>query len=238
VPAIEAAGEDDPWIKRLATGKKLTEWEAKQLLAENGLRVTRERLATTAQEASEAAEAIGFPVALKIESPDIAHKTEAGGVRLGIANAAEAVEAFAAIMRNAGAYAPDADLRGVVVQEMAGRGVEALVGLIRHEPFGLGIVVGVGGVLVELVNDAAFDLLPIDRESAEAMIDRTRLDALLKGYRGAPRADRQALVETIVALSNFAGRYGHLIEAVDVNPVVVFEKGVCVLDALVIPRAE
>jgi acyl-CoA synthetase (NDP forming) len=238
VPAIEAAGEDDPWIKRLATGKKLTEWEAKQLLAENGLRVTRGRLATTAQEASEAAEAIGFPVALKIESPDIAHKTEAGGVRLGIANAAEAVEAFAAIMRNAGAYAPDADLRGVVVQEMAGRGVEALVGLIRHEPFGLGIVVGVGGVLVELVNDAAFDLLPIDRESAEAMIDRTRLDALLKGYRGAPRADRQALVETIVALSNFAGRYGHLIEAVDVNPVVVFEKGVCVLDALVIPRAE
>ncbi|TIT00759.1 acetate--CoA ligase family protein, partial [Mesorhizobium sp.] len=192
----------------------------------------------TAQEASEAAEAIGFPVVLKIESPDIAHKTEAGGVRLGIANAAEAVEAFTAIMGSARDHAPDAELRGVMVQEMAGRGVEVLVGLIRHEPFGLGIVVGVGGVLVELINDAAFDLLPVDRVSAEVLIDRTRLGALLKGYRGAPQADREALVETIMALSNFAGRYGHLIEAVDLNPVVVFEKGVCVLDALVIPRAE
>jgi acetate---CoA ligase (ADP-forming) len=222
----------------LATAMNLTEREAKQLLAENGLRVTRERLAVTAQEASEAAEAIGFPVVLKIESPDIAHKTEAGGVQLGIADAAEAAEAFVAIMRNAGVYAPDADLRGVAVQEMAGRGVEVLVGLIRHEPFGLGMVVGIGGVFVELIKDAAFELLPIDRKAAEALIDRTRLGALLKGYRSAPQADREALVETILALSNFAGRYGHLIEAVDLNPVVVFEKGVCVLDALVIPRAE
>jgi acetate---CoA ligase (ADP-forming) len=238
MPAIEAAGEHDPWARRLATARNLTEREAKQLLAENGLRVTRERLAVTAQEASEAAEAIGFPVVLKIESPDIAHKTEAGGVQLGIADAAEAAEAFVAIMRNAGVYAPDADLRGVAVQEMAGRGVEVLVGLIRHEPFGLGMVVGIGGVFVELIKDAAFELLPIDRKAAEALIDRTRLGALLKGYRSAPQADREALVETILALSNFAGRYGHLIEAVDLNPVVVFEKGVCVLDALVIPRAE
>lgn len=238
MPTIEPAGEGDLWVKRLATGKRLTEREAKQLLAENGLRVTHERLAVTAQEAGEAAEAIGFPVVLKIESPDIPHKTEAGGVRLGIANAAEAAEAFAAIMQNAHAHAPDAELRGTVVQEMAGRGVEALVGLVRHEPFGLGIVVGVGGVLVELVKDAAFDLLPIDLVSAEALIDRTRLGPLLKGYRGAPQADRQALVETILALSNLADRYGHLIEAVDLNPVVVFEKGACVLDALVIPRAK
>ncbi|PTE10781.1 acetate--CoA ligase family protein [Mesorhizobium helmanticense] len=233
-PAIESAGENDPWAKRLATGGKLTEREAKQLLAENGLRVTRERLAVTAQEAVAAAEVIGFPVVLKIESPDIPHKTEAGGVRLGITSPAEAAEAFAAIMQSARAHAPDAKLRGVVVQEMAGRGVEALVGLVRHEPFGLGIVVGVGGVLVELVKDAAFDLLPVDRDAAEALIDRTRLAALLKGYRGAPPADREALVETIVALSDFAGRYGHLIEAVDLNPVVVFENGTCVLDALVI----
>ncbi|MCV3205152.1 acetate--CoA ligase family protein [Mesorhizobium sp. YC-39] len=234
-PAIEPADENDPWSKRLATGGNLTEREAKQWLADNGLRVTRERLAVTAQEAVEAAEAIGFPVVLKIESPDIPHKTEAGGVRLGIANAAEAAEAFTAIMQSARAHAPDAELRGVVVQEMAGRGVEALVGLVRHEPFGLGIVVGVGGVLVELVKDAAFDLLPVDRDAADALIDRTRLAALLGGYRGAPPADREALVETIMALSNFASRYGHLIEAVDLNPVVVFENGACVLDALVIP---
>ncbi len=237
-PAIEPAPADDPWAKRLAAGEKLTEREAKELLASCGLRVTKERLATTADEAAGAALEIGFPVVLKIESPDILHKTEAGGVRLNIASEAEARQAFETIMASARAYAPKAELRGVVVQEMAGRGVEALVGLVRHEPFGLGIVVGVGGVLVELVKDAAFDLLPIDRAAAEALIDRTRLGHLLAGHRGALAADREALVDAMLALSRFADRYGHLVEAVDLNPVVVFEKGrgACALDALVIAR--
>jgi len=237
-PAAEPAPADDPWAKRLATGEKLTEREAKQLLASCGLRVTKEWLATTPEEAADAAKEIGFPVVLKIESPNILHKTEAGGVRLGIASEADARQAFDAIMASARAYAPSAHLRGVVVQEMAGRGVEALVGLVRHEPFGLGIVVGIGGVLVELVKDAAFDLLPIDRPAAEALIDRTRLGHLLAGHRGAPEADREALVEAMLALSRFADRYGHLVEAVDLNPVVVFGKGegACALDALVIAR--
>ncbi|WP_246245778.1 acetate--CoA ligase family protein [Mesorhizobium zhangyense] len=235
-PAVELAPAGDPWAKRLAAGDKLTEREAKELLASCGLRVTKERLATTADEAAAAALEIGFPVVLKIESPDILHKTEAGGVRLNIASEAEARQAFDAIMASARAYAPAAELRGVVVQEMAGRGVEALIGLVRHEPFGLGIVVGVGGVLVELVKDAAFDLLPIDRAAAEALIDRTRLGHILAGHRGAPAADREALVEAMLALSRFADHYGHLVEAVDLNPVVVFEngKGACALDALVI----
>jgi hypothetical protein len=107
---------------------------------------------------------------------------------------------------------------------------------VRHAPFGLGIVVGVGGTLVELVKDAAFELLPVDPELAGELIARTRLDALLAGYRGAPAADRGALTEAIVALSRFGEACGDRLEAVDLNPVVVLPEGARVLDALVIPR--
>lgn len=223
--------------KTLSAGA-LTEREAKTLLASEGLPVPKERLVTSADTAAKAAKTLGFPVAMKIESPDILHKTEAGGVKLGIASEAEAHAAFDTIMASARAYAPDADLRGVSVQEMVMGGVEALVGIVRHEPFGLGLVVGIGGVLVELMKDGAFDLLPIDLARAEAMISETRLASLLEGYRGAPKADRRALAELLVKLSEFADRYGDDIEAIDLNPVAVLPegKGVRVLDALIIPR--
>ncbi|MDP3377678.1 MAG: acetate--CoA ligase family protein, partial [Brevundimonas sp.] len=194
VPQAAPAPDDDPWARRLEDGAPLTEREAKALLARFGLPVTRERLATSSDEAAAMAEAIGFPVAMKIESPGIAHKTEAGGVRLGVADADGARQAFAAIMASAAAYDPEAELAGVLVQEMAGGGVEALVGLVRHEPFGLGVAVGAGGVLVELLRDAAFDLLPLDEAAVEALIARTRLSTMLDGFRGAGPADRAALV--------------------------------------------
>lgn len=215
----------------------LTEREAKALLAAEGLPAPKEQLATTADAAAGATKTLGFPVAMKIESPDIQHKTEAGGVKLGIASEAEARAAFEAIVANARAYAPDANLRGVSVQEMV-TGVEALVGLVRHEPFGLGLVVGLGGVLVELVKDSAFDLLPIDLARAETLIGETKLASLLEGFRGAPKADRKALAGLLVKLSDFAGRYGEDIEAIDLNPVAVLPEGfgVRVLDALIIPR--
>lgn len=216
----------------------LTEREAKARLAAEGLPVPKEHLVTDANTAAETARQLGFPVVMKIESPDILHKTEAGGVKLGIASETEARTAFDAIMANARAYAPDADLRGVSVQEMVTGGVETLVGLVRHEPFGFGLVVGIGGVLVELVNDGAFDLLPIDLARADAMIDETKLATLLQGYRGAPKADRKALAELLVKISDFAARYGDDIEAIDLNPVAVLPegKGVRILDALIIPR--
>jgi acyl-CoA synthetase (NDP forming) len=231
-----AAPRDDDWSARLASGAPLTEREAKTLLAGFGLPVTREAMAANADEAAAIAARTGFPVAMKIESPDIAHKTEAGGVRLGVASAAEARAAFDTIVRNAAAYDPQARLSGVLVQEMVPAGVEAVVGLVRHEPFGLGIVVGVGGVLVELVNDAAFDLLPLDTTRADALISRTRLDALLQGYRGAAPADRAALVDVLVGLSRLAAAHGEHIEAVDLNPVVVLPSGARVVDALILSR--
>ncbi|UIY28952.1 acetate--CoA ligase family protein [Neorhizobium galegae] len=232
------------WPGKVAATKRnlpagaLTEREAKQLLATEGLPVPREQLVTSADAAAEAAKQLGFPVVMKIESPDIPHKTEAGGVKLGIASEAEARAAFDAIIASARAYAPNADLRGVSVQEMVTGGIEALVGLIRHEPFGFGLVVGIGGVLVELVKDTAFDLLPIDLARADAMIGETKLASLLEGYRGAPKADRRALAELLVQVSDFAARYGDDIEAIDLNPVAVLPegKGVRILDALIIPR--
>ncbi|CDN49557.1 Acyl-CoA synthetase (NDP forming) [Neorhizobium galegae bv. orientalis str. HAMBI 540] len=232
------------WPDKVAATKKnllagaLTEREAKQLLAAEGLPVPREQFVTSADAAAEAAKQLGFPVVMKIESPDILHKTEAGGVKLGIGSETEARTAFDAIMASARAYAPNADLRGVSVQEMVTGGVEALVGLVRHEPFGFGLVVGIGGVLVELVKDSAFDLLPIDLARAEAMIGETKLASLLEGYRGAPKTDRSALAELLVGLSEFAAQYGDDIEAIDLNPVAVLPdgKGVRVLDALIIPR--
>lgn len=235
-PAFGGNARDDEWSARLRSGTPLTEREAKTLLAGFGLPVTQEALATSAGGAADTAARIGFPVAMKIESPDIAHKTEAGGVRLGIAGADEARAAFEAIMSNAAAHDPRARLAGVLVQEMVPQGVEAVVGLVRHEPFGLGIVVGVGGVLVELVKDAAFDLLPLDADGAAALIARTRLDALLNGYRAAPPADRAALADVLVGLSRFAAAYGEHIEAVDLNPVVVLPRGARVVDALVVGR--
>ena len=227
------------WTAILSSGQRLTEREAKAFLAANGMAVTREALATTAEAAAEAAQSIGFPVVMKIESPDLPHKTEAGGVRLGIGSEDGARSAFEEIMRNARVFAPEARLHGVVVQEMVTGGVEALLGLVRHEPFGLGMVVGVGGVLVELVADAVFELLPVDRALALDMIARTRLGQLLAGYRGAVKADVEALAGTMVALSNLGSAYGDRLEAIDLNPVAVLPlgKGVRILDALVIPRA-
>ncbi|CDZ58587.1 Acyl-CoA synthetase (NDP forming) [Neorhizobium galegae bv. orientalis] len=232
------------WPSKTTTTKKnlpagvLTEREAKQLLAAEGLPIPSEQLVTSADAAAEAAKQLGFPVVMKIESPDIPHKTEAGGVKLGIASEAEARAAFDAIIASARAYAPNADLRGVSVQEMVTGGIEALVGLIRHEPFGFGLVVGIGGVLVELVKDTAFDLLPIDLARADAMIGETKLASLLEGYRGALKADRRALAELLVKVSEFVAQYGDDIEAIDLNPVAVLPegKGVRILDALIIPR--
>ena len=219
-------------------GGALSEAQAKALLAAHGMQVPQERLVSTGQDAANAATALGFPVVMKIESADIPHKTEAGGVKLDIGSPGEAAQAFEDIMASAHAFAPAAELRGVSVQEMIKASVEALVGIVRHEPFGFGIVVGTGGVLVELMKDGALDLLPLDLAQADALIGQTKLASLLAGYRGGPAADRLALAQLLVDLSDFVARYGHDIEAIDLNPVAVLPegKGIRILDALIIPR--
>ena len=231
-----AAGADPKWTTLLSGSGALSEADAKTFFAAHGLLGPKEALAASAEEAVFAAEKIGFPVVMKIDSPDIQHKTEAGGVRLGIADADGARRAFAEIMESAASYAPGARLNGVSVQEMVTGGVEALLGIVRHEPFGLGLVVGIGGTLVELIEDAAFELLPVDRDLARDMIGRTKLAKLLAGYRGRPAADIEALVDAMVRLSELATVYADRIEAIDLNPIAVLPagRGIRLLDALLI----
>jgi acyl-CoA synthetase (NDP forming) len=237
VEAVPALEPQSRWIERLSTGLPLTEREAKTFLADHGVAVTRERLARTAVEAREAAAAMSGQVALKIESPDIPHKTEAGGVRLGI-EPPEAEAAFEAIMVSCAEYAPDARLVGVLVQEMVVGGTEAILGLTRCEPFGLALVVGTGGILVELLRDSALGLLPLGPTQARVLLGRTKVASLLTGYRGAAPGDVDAFVELMVRFGQIACCYQDQLEAAEINPVVVLPQGqgVRVLDSLVLPR--
>ena len=236
--AVPALAVQAAWRDRLSTGTPFTEREAKQFLAAHGIPVTREAPAKDADEAVAAAARLGYPVVMKIESPDIAHKTEAGGVRIGVADAAAVRAAFAEIVDSARRFASSARIDGVVVQEMVSGGIEMIAGLSRHDPFGTAVVVGAGGVLVELVKDAALALAPFDETGARALIARTRAATLLAGFRGAPPADTAALAALLSRLSQLGAAYGEWLEAVDLNPVSVLAqgRGARVLDALVVPR--
>jgi acyl-CoA synthetase (NDP forming) len=235
-----AAPAVDPlpaWVERLRQGP-LGERDAKLFLAAHGLPVTREGAAATADEAAALAGNIGFPVALKVDSPDIPHKTEAGGVRLGLADASAVREAFDAILRDVRRHAPQARIDGVLVQEMVAGGVEALVGTTRDTTFGPVILVGAGGIFVELVRDGRVGILPLGAAGARSLLDGTRLPPLLAGWRGAPACDTDALVDLVVRLGAVASAYRDGIEAIDLNPVIVLPHGlgVRIVDALVLPR--
>jgi len=177
-------------------------------------------------------------VVLKVDSPDVAHKSDAGGVALSLRNARDVAQAFDCILESVGKHCPTARIDGVVVQEMVTGGVEMIIGSGQHPPFGRGIVVGAGGVLVELMNDSAFALAPVSAKQAHEMVGRTKAARLLAGYRGAPEADRPALESLAVRMSAIAEAYADLIEAIELNPVAVLPKGsgACALDALIVPR--
>ena len=222
-----------------ALGGKITEREAKQLLACYGLPVTQEALATSAAQAVEIAANTGGQVALKIDSPDIAHKTEAGGIRLGVEGAAAVKEAFEAIVQSAQHYAPQAQINGVLVQEMARAGVEMMLGVIMDPVFGPIVVTGLGGIHVEVLKDVAYRAAPVTPRQANEMLDELRGVKLLAGVRGMTARDRDAVVDAIVRLSWFAHDFRHEISEMDINPLMVYEKGAGarVLDALIIRAA-
>lgn len=226
------------WQERMASGDALSEAEAKRFLHDHGVRIAREALAESAQAAVRTAEDIGYPVVLKVDSPDIAHKSDAGGVALSLRNAQEVAAAFDRVHKNVRSHHPAARIRGVAVQEMVDGGVEMIIGTAQHPPFGRGVVVGAGGVLVELMNDSAFALAPLDLARAGELIGRTRAARLLAGYRGELEADRPALEELVVRVSAIAEAYADCIETIELNPVAVLPagQGACPLDALIIPR--
>jgi acyl-CoA synthetase (NDP forming) len=198
----------------------------------------RERRATSVAAAVETAEQLGFPVALKVDSPDIPHKTEAGVVRLNLGDAAQVRTAYAEILASAKAYAPQARIIGVSVQEMVGDGVEVIIGVSCDPQLGPVLLFGSGGVLVEVYNDVALRRCPITRSEAQAMIAEVKGAWLLQGFRGRPAADLAALEDTLVRVSYLAVHIeGHLAE-LDINPLMVLPsgRGVKAVDALVVLR--
>jgi acetyl-CoA synthetase len=214
----------------------LTEREAKAVLAAYGLPVVGERLVRDAEAAVAAAEALGLPVVLKLESPDIPHKTEAGVIRLNLGDAAAVRDGFAAVMANATRAVPDARINGVLVQPMVPQGLEIVVGARRDPLFGPMVVVGLGGILVELLRDSATALAPVGAAEAHAMLDRLRGAKLLDGFRGLPPVDRDALVAVIRRVSELAADQADRIEEIDVNPLICAGPRITAVDALIVRR--
>ena len=214
-------------------GVVLMEAEAKALFARAGLPVVEERRATTAEAAGEAAAALGFPVVLKLDSPDIAHKTEVGGVRLNLGNEAAVREAFNAITAAARHHAPNARVDGVLVQRMARGGVELILGAKRDPQFGPMVLVGTGGVQAELWRDVALDLAPVTAEGAERMLRSLKGFALLDGFRGAERADIGAVAAAVAAFSSLVAAADERIVEAEINPLIAGPWGCLAVDGLV-----
>jgi acetyltransferase len=217
--------------------RALGEHASKQVLAACGIRVTRERVATSADEAAAVADELGYPVALKVESADIPHKTEAGGVALDLRDAAEVRADFDRTMRTVRSRLPSMRIDGVLVQEMVSDGVEVLVGMTRDPLFGPTVLLGMGGVLAEVLHDTTLRIAPLDREDAEEMTRELGGAALLAGARGRPAADVRAFVDTLLRVSRLAEEAEGLQE-LDVNPLMVLAvgRGVVAADALVVLR--
>ncbi len=229
-------------IVRAAGGRPLVERDAKAVLALYGMPTTRERLARSAGEAVAAAREIGYPVALKIESPDITHKTDAGGVLLDVADDAGVSDGFERILLNARRFRADADIGGVLVQEMVGGGSshELILGMTQDPAFGPAIAIGMGGIFVETLKDVAIGIPPVTPKTARSLLDRLRAAPILSGQgsRGKGPADIDALVDAIARFSQACLDLRDDVAEIDVNPLLVFErgKGARVVDCLIVPR--
>ena len=225
----EAAGS-------LSGGGALSEYDSKGLIRAFGVSTTWEELAADADAAVAAAERIGYPVALKVNSADILHKTEAGAIRLGLGDADAVRAAFAEVTSNARAYDANARIGGAVVQEMVSGGVETIVGVSYDAQLGPILLFGTGGVMVEVYNDVALRLCPITREDALEMIDEVKGARLLHGFRGAPASDVDALADVLVSVSQLAAQLEGSLGELDINPLMVLPagQGVKAADALVV----
>ncbi len=218
----------------------VTEYRAKRILAEYGIPVTREELAATKQQALTFAKIIGYPVAIKVQSPDISHKTEARAVRLNIASEGELATAYEEVLANARAYMKSARIDGILVQEMLKDGLEAILGVTNDPLFGPAVMFGLGGIFAEVLKDVSFRLAPVTPSVAREMVEEIAGYPVLAGARGKPRADVDALVDAIVRLSALAMDLKGSVSEIDINPLFVFPagRGVKAADALIRPRTE
>ena len=211
----------------------LTEIEAKQVFKEAGLQVTDTRLATNKKDTVAMSTAMGFPVVLKIVSPDIIHKTEANGVKLNLKTADDVAKAFDEIMASAKEKFPQANINGVTVQKMAAPGLEIIIGMTLDAQFGPVLMFGLGGIFVEVMKDVSFGITPLTKRDAGEMIRSIKGYPLLNGFRGAPKIDVANLESWLLKLSDFAQTYPEVKEF-DLNPIFAYAQGAIVVDARII----
>jgi acyl-CoA synthetase (NDP forming) len=215
----------------------LSEVEAKQLLAGAGIPVVETKLATSGDEAVALAGELGYPVALKVVSAQIAHKSDVGGVKLNLASGGGVAAAYDAIIQATKAAVPEATVDGVSVQRMAEPGIEVIVGMTTDPQFGPVLMFGLGGVLVEVLKDVAFRIVPIAARDARQMVREIKGFPVLEGYRGQAPADLDALEQLLLKLSAFIETHPELAE-LDLNPVFAYAKGAVAVDARIVLTTE
>ena len=211
----------------------LLEPEAKTVCIEYGIPVTKFEVAKSEAEAVKFAEAIGFPVVLKVVSPDIIHKSDVGGVIVGLKSAGEVRDAYKRILENVKKHRANAKIVGILVQEMAPASTEVIVGAIKDPQFGPALMFGLGGIFVEVLKDVTFRVAPINEDEAREMITEVRAYPLLKGYRNMPPADIEAIIKILLNTSRLVMEHEEIKE-VDLNPIMVYEKGAKTVDARII----
>ena len=215
---------------------QLTEIESKEFLQEAGIPVIETKLARTKKEAISTSRELGFPVVLKVVSPNIIHKSDSGGVRLGLTNVTQVGNAYSEIMLSVGQNLPEARVQGVAVQKMARPGVEVIIGMSKDAQFGPVLMFGLGGILVEVLKDVSFRLVPLTRKDAEEMIGEIKGYPLLQGYRGQEPADIPFLEQLIVKVSELVEQYPQIRE-LDLNPLFAYRDGAIAVDARIVLEA-
>lgn len=213
--------------------KSLLETEAKAVCIEYGIPVTKFELAKSEAQAVKFAEKIGYPVVLKIVSPDVVHKSDVGGVAVNLKDSRSVREAYSQILKNVKKHNAKAKIVGVLVQEMAPQSTEVIVGVTKDPQFGPAIMFGLGGIFVEVLKDVTFRIAPITEDEAREMITEVKAYPLLKGYRNSPPVDIAAIVGILLKTSKLAMEHQEIKE-LDLNPVMVYEKGAKTVDARII----
>jgi len=211
----------------------LTEIESKQLLKEVGIDTTEIRLALSEDEAVSISQEIGFPVVLKIASPDISHKSDAGGVKVGLTGKEDVSRAYKEIMTSVKQKFPSAKIEGISVQNMARPGTEVIIGMTKDPQFGPVLMFGLGGVWVEVLKDVSFRIVPLARRDASEMIKEIKGYRLLEGYRGSEPANIDFLENMLLKVSDFVEKTS-MVKEMDINPIFVYKDGAVAVDARVV----
>lgn len=211
----------------------LTEIESKQLIKQAGISVSDTRLATSKEKAISISKELGFPVVLKIASPEIVHKSDVGGVKVELGTSKQVGEAYDDILGAIKQKHPQAAIQGVSVQKMARPGVEVIIGMSKDTQFGPVLMFGLGGILVEVLKDVSFRIVPLAKRDAEEMISEIKGYPLLEGYRGQEPVDVSNLVELVLKVSDFVEQYPEVKE-LDLNPIFAYSDGAIAVDARVV----